>query len=168
MQERFEQPTLQYHNCRAVYNCRCHCHCAPVWQSDGSIESININMSRSIYRIIHTTENARQLATLQTSIPLGLCNEKKNVSLFSTTSALDSIKKGSGTQGWFRLQGQKLPCISTVEGAFCLATMCRIRIRAKGSQQAKGKVAARPEENCWSRTVYRYWYLRYGPLILGS
>ena len=36
--------------------------------------------------------------------------------------APDSIKKGSGTQGWFRLQGQKLPCIFTVEGAFCLAT----------------------------------------------
>jgi hypothetical protein len=35
-------------------------------------------------------------------------------------------------------------------------TMCRIRIRAKGSQQAKGKVATRPEENCWARTVFGY------------
>jgi hypothetical protein len=32
--------------------------------------------------------------------------------------------------------------------------LCRIRIRAKGLKQAKGKVATRPEENYWARTVF--------------
>jgi hypothetical protein len=36
---------------------------------------------------------------------------------------------------------------------FTYIIVCRIRIRTRLSKQAKGKVTAQPEENCWVRAI---------------
>ena len=130
MQERFkhDQPTLRNHNCRARVQLPLSlCVTVPPCDRVTVASSQSLNMSRSIHRIIHTTTYRKCKATcnLANGNIFGTLQLEKNVSLFSTTSALDSIKKGVGYSGMvpfarpevalhFHCGGCNLPCNQTI------------------------------------------------------
>ena len=110
----------------APCNCRCHCHSVSVPPCDRVTvaSSQSLIMSRSIYRI-HTYRKCKATRNLANGNIFGTLQLEKNVSLFSTTSALDSIKKGVGYSGMvpfarpevalhFHCGGCILPCNQTI------------------------------------------------------